>query len=233
MENFKKPESSIKNWAEDDRPREKLTRQGSEMLSNSELLAIIINNGSKDRSAVDLAKEILRLGHDNLDELGKLSLKDLQKIKGIGEAKAISIAAALELGRRRSATDALYRPKVQTSKEIANYLRQALKDHRYEVFAVLFLNRASKIRKFKIMSRGGLTSTVADPRLILKQALDEDASSIILAHNHPSGNLFPSRADKEITEKIKTAASYLDIVVSDHIIVSDEGYYSFADQGLI
>lgn len=233
MENFKKSETSIKNWAEDDRPREKLMKQGSEMLSNSELLAIIINNGSKERSAIDLSKEILRLGHDNLDELGKLSLKDLQKIKGIGEAKAISIAAAMELGRRRSVTEALYRPKVQTSKEIASYLRQALKDHRYEVFAVLFLNRANKIRKFKIMSRGGLTGTVADPRLILKQALDEDASSIILTHNHPSGNLFPSRADKAITEKIKTAASYLDITVSDHIIVSDEGYYSFADNGLI
>lgn len=233
MENLKKPETSIKNWAEDDRPREKMMKQGSEMLSNSELLAIIINNGSRDRSAIDLAKEILRLGHDNLDELGKLSLKDLQKIKGVGEAKAVSIAAALELGRRRSATESLYRPKVQTSKEIAGYRRQALKDHRYEVFAVLFLNRANKIKKFKIMSRGGLTGTVADPRLILKQALDEDASSIILTHNHPSGNLFPSHADKEITEKIKIAASYLDITVSDHIIVSDEGYYSFADQGLI
>ncbi len=233
MENFKKSETSIKNWAEDDRPREKLMKQGSEMLSNSELLAIIINNGSKARSAIDLAKEILRLGHDNLDELGKLSLQDLKKIKGIGEAKAISIAAALELGRRRSVTEVLYRDKVQTSKEIANYLRQALKDHRYEVFAVLFLNKANKIKKFKIMSRGGITATIADPRLILKQALDEDASSIILTHNHPSGNLFPSKADRDLTQKIKDAAAYFDIIVSDHIIVSDEGYYSFADEGII
>jgi DNA repair protein RadC len=233
MENFKKPETSIKNWAEDDRPREKMMKQGSEMLSNSELLAILINNGSKDRSAIDLAKEILRLSHDNLDELGKLSLIDLQRIKGIGEAKAITIAAALELGRRRSTTDVLNRPKVQTAKEVGAYLRQALKDYKYEVFGVLFLNKANKIKSFKIMSRGGLTGTVADPRLILKQALEEDASSIILTHNHPSGNLFPSRADQEITEKIKKAAAFLDIIVSDHIIVSDEGYYSFADEGII
>jgi DNA repair protein RadC len=233
MENFKKPESSIKNWAEDDRPREKMMKQGSEMLSNSELLAIIINNGGKDRSAIDLAKEILKLAHNNLDELGKLSVKDLQKVKGIGTAKAISISAALELGRRRSTTEPLRREKVQTSKEIAAYLRQALKDYRYEVFGVLFLNRANKIKNFKIMSRGGLTGTVADPRLILKQALEDDATAIVLTHNHPSGNLSPSKADREITQRIKEAAAYLDIGVADHIIVSDEGYYSFADEGII
>lgn len=233
MENFKKPETSIKNWAEDDRPREKLIKQGSEMLSNSELLAIIINNGSKEKSAVDLAKEILQLGENNLDELGKLTLKELQKIKGIGGAKAVSIAAALELGRRRNASEILYRPTVQTSKDIAAFLRQALKDHKYEVFAVLFLNRANKIKNFKIISRGGLTGTVADPRMILKQALDEEATSIILSHNHPSGNLIPSRQDKEFTHKIKAAAAFFDIQVADHVIVSDEGYYSFADEGII
>ncbi len=233
MENLKKAETSIKNWAEDDRPREKMMRQGSEMLSNSELLAIIINNGNKEKSAVDLAKEILKLGHDNLDELGKLSLKDFQKVKGIGEAKAIAIMAALELGRRRGNTETLQRTVLSKSKDIAAFLRTALKDHRYEVFAVIFLNRALKVKNFKIISRGGITGTVADPRIILKQALDEEATTIILSHNHPSGNLNPSIADREITQKIKKAAAFFDIEVADHIIVSDEGYYSFADMGIM
>ena len=233
MENSENTKTSIKNWAEDDRPREKMAKHGAEILSNSELLGIIINNGSREKSAVELAKEILKLGHDNLDELGKLSLKDLQKIKGIGVAKAITIAAALELGRRRSGGDLLQRTKVTTSKEIAQYLRSILKDHSHEVFAVLFLNQANKIKNFKIMSRGGITGTVADPRIILKQALDENATAIILSHNHPSGNLKPSRADLELTHKIKTAASFFDIKVMDHIIVSDEGHYSFADSGML
>jgi DNA repair protein RadC len=231
LENIENNKTSIKNWAEDDRPREKMAKHGAEMLSNSELLAIIINNGSKSKSAVELAKEILQLGHNNLDELGKLSLKDLQKIKGIGIAKAISIAAALEIGRRRTAGDVLTRVQVRSSKEIAIYLRSILKDYQHEVFAVLFLNQANKIKSFKIISRGGITGTVADPRIILKQALDEGATSIVLSHNHPSGNLNPSNADKELTQKIKMAASYFDIKVLDHIIVSDEGHYSFADAG--
>jgi DNA repair protein RadC len=231
MENIENNKTSIKNWAEDDRPREKMAKHGAETLSNSELLAIIINNGNKEKSAVELAKEILKLGHNNLDELGKLSLKDLQKIKGIGLAKAISIAAALEIGRRRTAGDILQLAQVRNSKEIANYLRSILKDNEQEVFAVLFLNQANKVKNFKIISRGGIVGTVADPRLILKQALDEGATSIVLSHNHPSGNLFPSLADKELTQKIKIAASYFDIKVVDHIIVSDEGYYSFADRG--
>ena len=233
MENSENIKTSIKNWAEDDRPREKMAKHGAEILSNSELLGIIINNGSKEKSAVELAKEILKLGHDNLDELGKLSLKDLQKIKGIGIAKAIAITAALELGRRRSGGDLMQRTKVTSSKEIAIYLRSILKDHSNEVFAVLFLNQANKVKNFKIMSRGGITGTVADPRIILKQALDEGATSIVLSHNHPSGNLKPSAADQELTYKIKQAASYFDIKILDHIIVSDEGHYSFADEGML
>ncbi len=225
--------TSIKNWAEDDRPREKMAKHGAEVLSNAELLGIIINNGSKEKSAVELAKEILKLGHDNLDELGKLSLKDLQKIKGIGIAKAITIAAALEIGRRRTASDSLTRVQLKTSKQFAEYLRSQLKDYHYEVFAVLYLNNSLKVKNFKIISKGGITGTVADPRVILKQALDEGATTIILCHNHPSGNLQPSNADKQLTEKIKMAASYLDIKVIDHIIVSDEGHYSFADNGLL
>jgi DNA repair protein RadC len=231
LENLENNKTSIKNWAEDDRPREKMAKHGSEILSNAELLGIIINNGSKEKSAVELAKEILKLGHDNLDELGKLSLIDLQKVKGIGIAKAITIAAALEIGRRRTAGDLLQRTKLSTSKEIVTYLRSILKDHPNEVFAVLFLNQALKVKKFKIMSRGGITGTVVDPRVILKQALDEGATSLVLSHNHPSGNLQPSMADKELTHKIKIAASYFDIKVIDHIIVSDEGHYSFADAG--
>ena len=233
MENFNKPSTSIKNWAADDRPREKLTAKGAAALSNSELIAILINNGSKDKSAVDLAKEILKLSSDNLNELGKLSLKDFQKIKGIGIAKAITIAAALELGRRRQAAETLNKPVVQTSKEIAQYLKAILKDFKYEVFAVLFLNKACKVNHFEIISKGGIDSTIVDPRIILKKALEEDATYIVLSHNHPSGSLKPSRADEELTKKIKEAAKYFDIKVIDHIIVSEEGYYSFADDGLL
>jgi DNA repair protein RadC len=233
MENFNKPSTSIKNWAVDDRPREKLLSKGAAVLSNSELIAILINNGSKDKSAVDLAKEVLRLGSDNLNELGKLTLKDFQKIKGIGIAKAIAIAAALELGRRRQAATTLNKPVIQSSKDIAQYLKALLKDFTYEVFAVLFLNQANKINHFEIISRGGITGTVADPRIILRKALEEDATSIVLSHNHPSGSLKPSKADEVLTQKIKEAAKYFDIKVIDHIIVSEEGFYSFADEGIL
>lgn len=233
MENINKPSTSIKNWAVDDRPREKLLTKGAAMLSDSELIAILINNGHKEKSAIELAKEILKLGGNNLNELGKVSLKELQKIKGIGEAKAITIAAALELGRRRHASLALEKTVIKTSVDIAQYLRAIIKDFSYEVFAVLFLNKANKINHFEIISRGGLTGTVADPRIIFKIALEQDATSIVLCHNHPSGNLRPSKADEELTQKIKTAAKYLDILVMDHIIVSEEGYFSFADGGLL
>lgn len=233
MENFNKPSTSIKNWAEDDRPREKLVTKGPAALSNSELIAILINNGSKDKSAVDLAKEVLKLGHDNLVELGKLSIKELQQVKGIGIAKAITITAALELGRRRQASATLEKPVVKTSRDIAEYLKALLKDYKYEVFAVLFLNQANKINHFEIVSRGGITGTVADPRVILRKALEEDAVALVLSHNHPSGNLKPSRADVDLTQKIKEAARYFDIKVLDHIIVSEEGYYSFSDDGLL
>ncbi len=233
METSKKQSSSIKNWSVDDRPREKMQTKGALALSNSELLAILINNGSKEKSALELAKDILALGKNNLNELGKLSLKDFQQIKGIGEAKAISIAAALELGRRRHSSEFLEKTSIKNSSEIANYLKVILKDYTHEVFGVVFLNRANKIINFQIISTGGLTGTVADPRVILKKAIEVEATSMVLSHNHPSGNLKPSRADEELTEKIKHAAAYLDIKVVDHIIVSEEGYYSFADEGLL
>jgi len=224
---------SIRQWAKDDRPREKLLSKGSEALSDSELLAILINQGSKEKSAVELAKEVIRLGKNNLNELGKVSIKEMMKIKGIGPAKAICIAAALELGRRRQAGSSLEKPIVSNSGDVANYLQTVLKDYRHEVFAVIFLNRANKINHFEIVSKGGITGTVADPRIILKKALEEDAVSVILCHNHPSGSLKPSKADEELTVKIKEAAKYFDIKVIDHIIVSDNGYYSFADEGIL
>lgn len=233
MENTNKTSTSIKNWATDDRPREKLLTKGPAALSNSELLAILINNGSKNKSAVELAKEVLKLGKDNLNELGKLSLKDFKQIKGIGEAKSITIAAALELGRRRHAGTSLEKTVIKSSKDIAEYLQPLLKDYTYEVFAVVFLNQANKINRFEIISSGGITGTVADPRIILKKALENNAVSIVLSHNHPSGNLRPSRADEELTQKIKEAAKYFDIKVIDHIIVSEDGFYSFADEGVL
>lgn len=233
MENTNKTSTSIKTWAADDRPREKLLTKGATALSNSELLAILINNGSKNKSAVDLAKEILKLGRDNLNELGKLTLNDFKKINGIGDAKSIIIAAALELGRRRHTGDNLDKIVIKESKDVAKYLQTQLKDYTYEVFAVLFLNQANKINHFEIVSKGGITGTVADPRIILKKALDNNATSLVLCHNHPSGNLRPSKADEELTKKIAEAARYLDIKVIDHIIVSEEGFYSFADDGLL
>jgi DNA repair protein RadC len=224
---------SIKQWAKDDRPREKLLARGAAVLSNSELLAILILNGTKQKSAVELAQDILRLGKDNLNELGKLSVNDLMKLKGIGEAKAIAIVAAMELGRRRQATASLEKPVVSSSSDVATYLQTKLRDYKHEVFAVIFLNRANKINDFRIVSEGGITGTVADPRIILKKALEEDAVSLILCHNHPSGSLKPSRADEELTHKIKEAARFFDIKVLDHLIVSDDGYYSFADEGIL
>ncbi|GAA4737860.1 RadC family protein [Flavisolibacter ginsenosidimutans] len=224
---------SIKQWAKDDRPREKLLSKGPAALSNSELLAILIATGSGPKSALDLAQDALRLGKDNLNELGKVPIAELMKIKGIGEAKAITIAAAMELGRRRQATASLEKSIVSSSADVAIFLQTSLRDYRHEVFAVIFLNRANKINDFKIISEGGITGTVADPRIILRTALEKEAVSLILCHNHPSGSLKPSRADEELTQKIKEAAKYFDIKVLDHLIVSDDGYYSFADEGIL
>lgn len=225
--------TSIKYWSADDRPREKLRQKGADTLSHSELIAILLQNGTRHKSAIDLAKEIMQLGKNNLNEVGKLSIKELMKVKGIGEAKAIIITAAMELGRRRQANELMEKPIISDSGSIARYLQAILKDHDREVFMVLFLNRANKINYTEIISRGGITGTVADPRVILKRALEEDAVSLVLCHNHPSGSLKPSKADEVLTYKIKEAAKYFDIKVLDHIIVSDEGFYSFADEGAL
>jgi DNA repair protein RadC len=224
---------SIKHWAKDDRPREKLLNQGPSRLSDTELLAILLNHGTRDKSAIDLGREVMHLGKNNLNELGKLSVKDLMRIKGIGQAKAIAIAAALEIGRRRQAGSYLQKPIMSTSRDLASYLQSLFQDHSREVFAVAFLNQANRINHIETVSEGGITGTIADPRIILKKALEENAVSIILCHNHPSGSLKPSRQDEEITKKIKEAAKYFDIKVLDHIIVSETGYFSFADEGIL
>lgn len=224
---------SIKQWAIDDQPREKLLNLGVSALSISELIAILLNHGTREKSALELAQDVLRVSKDNLNELGKLSLKDLTRIRGIGEAKAVTILAAMELGRRRQAIGVREKAIVGSSADVATYLQTILRDYRHEVFAVLFLNRANKINHFQVISEGGITGTVADPRIILRKALEEDAVSIILCHNHPSGSLKPSRADEELTNKIKEAAKYFDIKVLDHLIVSEDGYYSFADEGIL
>ncbi|MEO7960161.1 MAG: DNA repair protein RadC [Ginsengibacter sp.] len=233
MESSNKSSTSIKSWAIDDRPREKLVKKGRESLSDSELLAILISTGSKNKSAVDLAKEVLALSNNNLDKMGKLSLNDLMTVKGIGEAKAITLTAALELGRRRQSISPLNKTYIRSSNDLASYLKTTLKDYSYEVFAVVFLNKSNKINHFEIMSKGGMTSTVVDPRILFKKALEVGATSLVLCHNHPSGSLKPSRVDEELTAKLKEAGKYLEISVIDHLIVSDEGYFSFADEGLL
>ena len=233
MESTNKTSTSIKNWAIDDRPREKLLTKGKESLSDSELLAILINSGSGKESAVDVAKKVLRLGDDNLDELGKLTIKEMMSVKGIGVARAVTLIAALELGRRRSGSNFHNKKKLQSSRELADFLKASLKDYPYEVFAVIFLNMANKVKHFEVISKGGLTHTIADPRIIFFKALEVQATSMVLCHNHPSGNLKPSRADEELTAKLKSAGTLLDIRVVDHLIVSDEGYYSFADEWMI
>lgn len=228
-----KRSNTIKEWPRDDRPREKLSTAGAGFLSNSELLAILIHNGTRERSALDLAKDVLQLANNDLNELGTLSIQQLISVKGIGTAKAVTIAAAMELGRRRQMGRMPEKQRVATAKEIAGFLKERLKDYQQEVFAVIYLNRSNKVLSFDIISTGGITATVADPRVILKHAIEKNAVGLILSHNHPSGSLKPSKADEYLTEKIKQAAGFLDIKVLDHVIVSDAGYYSFADDGLL
>ncbi len=224
---------SLKQWAPDERPREKMIVKGNGALSDAELVAILLNHGTRQKSALDTAREILDLCGNNLEELGKMSVHDLRKVYGVGTAKAVSIAAAMELGRRRHAGKQTEKTTIRSSADMAGYLQQVMKDFPYEVFAVMFLNQANRVKHFEIISRGGITGTVADPRLILKKALETNSTSLILSHNHPSGSLRPSAADENLTSKLKAAAAYFDIRILDHIIVSEDGYYSFADNGLI
>jgi len=223
----------ISKWAEDDRPREKLIARGKSHLSKAELIAILIGSGNKEESAVQLAQSILNAVDNNLAELSKLSLNDLKKFKGIGEAKAISIMAALELGKRRLSEDVLTRKKVKSSQDAFQILYAELSDKNYEEFWVLMLDRANQVIQKVNISEGGVAGTVADPKKIFKLVLDMNASSIILAHNHPSNNLKPSQNDIDLTKKLKVAAKLLDIEVLDHLIFGNDSYFSFADESLI
>jgi DNA repair protein RadC len=227
------PKTSIKDWAEDDKPREKLLNKGPAALSNAELIAILIGSGNNEESAVALSKRIMNEVNDNFAELARLTISDLQKYKGIGEAKAITIAAALELGRRRGTSVLNEKPLVKDSKTAFILFQKELGDLNYENFCVLLLNRANKVLKIVRISDGGITGTVVDQRKVFKVALDNNATSIILGHNHPSGQLTPSAADIDLTKKMKAAGETLDLPVLDHIIVGDGNYYSFADEGIM
>jgi DNA repair protein RadC len=225
--------NSIKNWAEDERPREKLLHKGPGALSDAELLAILISSGTKERSALDLARDILKQAGNQLHDLGRLSVEELQQTKGIGEARAITIAAALELGRRRQMSAGLSRQTITQSKDAAEILIPLMRDLGHEVFYVLYLSQASSVIRCEHIGKGGLTSTVADIRIILKNALLNSASRLIVAHNHPSGNLKPSREDIAMTEKLKEAAALMDIKLLDHLVIGDNNYCSMADEGLL
>lgn len=225
--------SPIKTWEKDDQPREKLLHRSSSALSNTELLAILIGSGLPDCNAVEIARKVMRLAKNDLHDLGKLNIRELMKVKGIGLAKAINITAAMELGKRRQAGMIIDLPAKTCSRDIVEYLQTTLGDKHHEELAVLYLNQGMKVKHFEIISKGGITSTIADPRLIIKKALDEHAVSIILCHNHPSGDHTPSKADKRMTSKIKEACKLMDISLRDHIIVSSTGYFSFADNELL
>jgi DNA repair protein RadC len=223
----------IRNWAEDDRPREKLTLKGRHSMSDAELLAVLIGSGTKSESALDLAKNVLKLAQDNLAELSKLSINDLIRVKGIGQARAVSIVAALELGRRRNESEVLVKDKITSSRDAYEIFRSTIGDRPYEEFWILLLNRANKVIRKCNISEGGISGTVVDPKKIFKISLDYHATSIILGHNHPSGIATPSDADCRITKKLHEAGALLEIIVLDHLIIGEDGYYSFADEGAL
>jgi DNA repair protein RadC len=223
----------ITDWAVEDRPREKLYQKGTTALSDAELLAILIGSGTRKRSAVDLGRELLSMVNNNLNSLGKLSISDLTKIHGIGNARAVTIAAALELGRRRKLAEAPEVSQIKCSKDVFDLLSPVMSDLAHEEFWILFLNRSNKVINRMKLSQGGISGTVTDVRLVMKNAVDYLASGIIVCHNHPSGNLNPSESDTRITQKIKEAGNIMDIQLLDHLIISEKEYYSFADNGLL
>src|SRR6056297_1077216 len=224
---------SIKNWADDDRPREKLVQKGSFVLSDAELIAILIGSGSREESAVELSKRILASVNHNLNELGKLSVNQLMRFKGIGEAKAVTIAAALEVGRRRRMEDTSKITKIKSSHDVFELLYPLIGELPHEEFWIVYLNNSNKVVHKAQLSKGGITGTLGDVRLVLKQALELGTVGIILAHNHPSGTLEPSTADKQITQKLQVATEALDIKILDHLILTQREYLSFADKGIL
>jgi len=221
----------IKSWAKEDRPREKMMALGRENLTDAELLAILIGTGSFNTSAVDLAKEILKSSNNNLHELGKKGIEDFKGFHGIGEAKAITILAALELGRRRQTSKVEEKPKITCSRDAYEFLSPVLQDLKHEAFYILLLSQNNTVKKRIKISTGGVAGTLVDNKIIFKEALSELCTAIILGHNHPSGSIIPSQADIQLTAKIKEAAALFEIRVLDHIIVGDGKYYSFADEG--
>lgn len=223
----------ILSWAEEDRPREKLLLKGKSALTDAELIAILLGMGTVDFSAVDVAKSVLSAAGNNLNELARMTVSDLTKLKGIGPAKAITIVAALELGRRRKESEGPRRRRITSAADAYDEIRPYLLDKPHEEFWILLLNRANEVIRPVQISSGGVAGTVADPKLIFKHALEQLASSIILFHNHPSGNLTPSQADKDLTRKLKEAGRMLDLPILDHLIFTDKSYFSFADEGLL
>lgn len=229
-----KPSSfSIKYWSQDDQPREKLLNKGKTALSDAELVAILIGSGNREESAVALSQRILASVGNNLSQLGKLSIKQLMAFKGIGEAKAISIMAAMELGRRRRGEEALQQHKITSSNSVFELMQPIIGELGHEEFWIIYLNNSNKVIQKNLLSKGGITGTLVDVRLVLKNALELGATGLILAHNHPSGTLKPSEADKQITQKLKQASSSLDIKVLDHLIITEKAYYSFADDSIL
>ena len=223
----------IKEWALEDRPREKLLYRGIGALTDAELIAVLIGSGNCEETAVELSRRIMENVKNNLNELGKLNIENLKSFKGIGDAKAISILAAMELGRRRNHSSALEMNKITGSNDVASYLRPLIGDLPYEEFWTLFLNRQNKVIDSRKLSQGGITGTVIDVRLVLQMALEKHATSLIFAHNHPSGNLEASDADRKITKQLKDAGAILEIPLLDHLIITQSGYFSFADEGLL
>lgn len=224
---------SIKQWNEDDRPREKMLQKGRSALSDAELIAIIIGSGTRNESAVSLSKRILASANNNLNALGRLTIPDLMRFKGIGEAKAITIVAAMELGRRRRVEDAMQLKRITSSNSVFEFMQPVLGDLPHEEFWILYLNNSNKILKSLQLSKGGITGTVVDVRLVYKEAIQTGAVGIILVHNHPSGALKPSHADIQLTKKLKIAGDNLDIKVLDHVIITEKDYFSFADENMM
>lgn len=223
----------ITDWAVEDRPREKLAMKGTSSLSDAELLAILISSGTRNKSAVDLGRELLSLVNNNLNSLGKLSIADLKKIRGIGQARAVIIAAALELGRRRKLAEIPAARQIKCSKDAAEIFQPVLGDLSHEEFWILYLNRSNKVIEKMKLSHGGISGTVTDVRLVMKRAVECLASGIIVCHNHPSGNTNPSESDNKITRKIREAGNLMDIQLLDHLIVTEKDYYSYADNGML
>jgi len=224
---------SLKKLPEDDRPREKLMAHGRKSLSSAEILGILIGSGTREKSAVELSRDILNSVENNLDRLARLSIHDLMKFKGIGKAKAVTIAAALELGRRKSNAVEKVTESIKTSRDVYNHVKDRFQDLGHEEFYIVLLNRSNKVQGIERISVGGISGTAVDGKVIFKKALEQAASGVVLCHNHPSGNLNPSRADIDLTKKLTSFGSMIEMPILDHLIITDKNYFSFADESMM